>query len=395
MPEISDYSGISGCPITTFLPESVESLIDFLKSHPKRKFRLGAGLTGVSGGAVPFDNEIFIDLSGFTSIEWYDESSGILSVESGVTMMKLRDFARSAGWEFPVIPGSLERATLGGMIACNGGGPMSLKFGKVGNYLLELDVITSTGERVKVGAAPNKTSQGICDKMLWVGSEGTLGIIHRALVRCIPMLPELHYYRIASEELFHLMDSIPSLLKLDPYVLELASSGALKFSSARDEHVVWVAFSKEVELVLSSEFRITKHSSDALTERFSIGYNLQNYKPFVDLDVSFPLKNASSALRRIEELLNQHNLEHVIFGHGGDANYHLHLFFNKDREVWESVVNDFDAIVSSFDGVISGEHGIGRIHKERFLKAHSLWQKEIYLHLKQFTDPYNQLPSLL
>lgn len=102
--EIADYSGLHGTPSDYFSPTSVIQLKDFLKNNPLKSMRIGGGLTGVSGGAVPMSHECFLDLSKLTTIEWYDEDAGIIACEAGGTMHDLLQFAQSKGWDFPVIP---------------------------------------------------------------------------------------------------------------------------------------------------------------------------------------------------------------------------------------------------------------------------------------------------
>ncbi len=393
--EIADYSGLHGTPSDYFSPTSVAQLKDFLKNNPLKVIRIGGGLTGVSGGAVPLSHECFLDLSKLTAIEWYDEDAGIIQCEAGVTMHDLLQFAQSKGWDFPVIPGSLTHATIGGMVACNGGGPRSLKYGKIGNYMLALDILTPTGETIQVGGKATKISQGISDKSIWIGSEGTLGIITSLLIRCTPQVPPLHFKRIACHSLTELMHVIPSLLKLDPSILELASKDALKFTSNVNEHVIWVGFTNPTEILLPASFNITDETPDILEERFNIGHKLQGYKPFIDLDVSFPIKHSTSAVNALSQLLDEHELEHIVFGHAGDGNYHIHVFFDDNRMVWENIQQEFDKIITSHEGFISGEHGIGRIHSERYKRTVSDWNKNIYTALKSCLDPNNQLPSLI
>jgi len=132
MIEIKDHSGLSGYPIEVFTPNNPEELITFLSRNGSSKFRIGAGLSGVSGAAIPKHNEVFIDLSKYKSLEWIDKQEGVFSASAGNTMKEIKTFIESEGWDFPVMPGSLNVATLGGIIACNGGGPYSLKFGKIG-----------------------------------------------------------------------------------------------------------------------------------------------------------------------------------------------------------------------------------------------------------------------
>jgi glycolate oxidase len=391
--KIKDHSGLEIETNQYFNPTNKAELIDFIKANPTKKFRIGAGLTGVSGGAIPVENELYLNVSQLNKIKWKDITTGILEVECGVRMDEIQEFTSNSNWFFPIMPG-MPKATIGGIIACNGGGPLSLKFGKTSNYILGLEILFPTGEVVDFGGTISKNSEGIDFTKLFIGSEGTLGILTKVYLQCIPPLNELNYYRIGFENFENLLKTIPLLKKYDPYLIEAAEKNALKFSSNVNEHVIWVAIEKNQTLTLDPSLSITLHDKEIMKERFEIGHSLQKYKPFIDLDVSFPLLNSTNAILELQDFLNQHEFENIFFGHGGNGNWHIHLFFNDDKLKWEEHKYLFDGIIKKFEGAISGEHGIGRIHKDRFLRIEQDFKKNLYLSFKNQVDPFSQLPSL-
>ena len=393
-PEISDHSGLSGSPVKVFPVRNSKALARFLKQNPGQKFRIGAGLTAIHGAAVPKKNEIFIDMSGFRKLEWFDDEAGIIIAEAGATMKAIRDFAAASGWCMPVLPGSLEKASIGGMIACNGGGPLSLKFGKIAAFVLGMEVVLPSGKSHFSGGYATKISEGIDSKSIWIGSEGTLGIITHVVIRCKATLPEMIYYRFCSGNYFSLLKMVPALVQNDASLIEAAEEAALRFSSGASCHVLWAAFERAPRLSLPDGIQMEVVGPESMEERFQIGYGLQHYKPFLDLDVCFPLKTVVPALMEIRELFNQAALEHIFFGHAGDGNHHIHLFFNEDVAVWKQIAPRFDRLVKKHLGHISGEHGIGKIHASRFRKWMPETAKKMYCSLKQEFDPLSQLPSL-
>ena len=395
MEAIKDHSGLSSIPISVFEPNDISELKSYLTNNSSSKFRIGAGLTGVSGGAVPDQNEIFISLKKFNKISWFDKEAGILVAEAGVTMSQIQEFTNKSDWFFPVIPGSQDEATIGGMIACNGGGPFSLKYGKIDNFVLRLEILTAKGQNIQVGGYSTKISQGINSKGIWIGSEGTLGFICSIVLRCVTPLSKLSYYRIATDKFSNLLKLVPKLLKSNPYLLEIAEKNALRFSSKADEHVLWIATNRGLACDIGKIYRLTKHNKSILDERFNIGYNLQKYKPFIDLDVSFPLRYVNKAILELKNLLVKSEIENIIFGHGGDGNYHIHIFQNNSGLKWGDVQVEFDKIVSNYFGQISGEHGIGKVHKLRLKKMLNNGDKKIYKSLKKALDTDSQLPSLI
>lgn len=389
----ADYSGLSGRPYALFQPKNTRELQDILKANGGSKFRIGGGLSGVSGGAVPFENEIFLETVHFNKIDWYDKNSGIIMVESGVKMSTIADFAENSEWGFEIIPGSKDEATIGGMIACNGGAPMSLKFGKIGAQVLLIEAVLPNGKMIKAGSLSTKKSEGVNIKDIWVGSEGTFGIITKVFLRCTPKLPSLNYYRIEGN-FYKLLEIVPNLLKLDPYIIELANENAMLFSSKVKNSVMWVGMAQIIKQSDFPNYQITSQSKEVIKERFVIGHNLQTYKTFIDLDICFPLKTVKSGLQKLEALLNKNELEHVIFGHAGDGNYHIHVFNNDDNDTLQQVLPAFDQILLENEGVISGEHGIGRVHSKRLSVKSTSEEKAVYTALKKYYDPNNQLPNI-
>ncbi len=395
MIEIKDHSNLSGKPLAIFTPADSEELISFLNSNKDVKYRIGAGLTGVSGAAVPENDEYYIDFSQYKSLYWIDRSEGIFSAAAGNTMSEIKEFTEAEGWSFPVMPGSLQKATLGGMIACNGGGPLSLSFGKIKNFIRSLEIITSEGTVLNLGSRCKKISEGPDFMQLFIGSEGSLGFISKAILSCVKA-PEIVLYRISHISFATLLEAIPVFLAYEPLLLEMAEPDALKFSSGADESVIWLGLRKGTAFDSKNHpfFKILIQTPENIKERFDIGYNLQHYKKFIDLDISFPLLHSASLLTELKSLLNAQNIESSFFGHAGDGNWHIHVFYDEGKQVSEAIISEFDSILMKYEGHISGEHGIGRIHKKRFAKFKDVHYQSIYHAIKSNLDPNNKLPSL-
>ena len=395
MIEIKDYSGLSGIPINVFSPKNSEELISILRANEKSKFRIGAGLSGVSGAAVPKSDEIFIDFSNYKSLEWIDSREGVFSASAGNTMQEIKDFVESEGWSLPVMPGSLKMATLGGMIAFNGGGPNSLKYGKIGSFIRELKIVNATGTKFRFGTESKKISEGPDFTKLFIGSEGTLGFISKATLSCVRM-PEIELFRISHPSFYELTNAISDLLIYDPIYLEMAEPDALQFSSKVNEAVIWLGVEKgtKIDFDRHAKLKIEFREDKEISERFDIGFNLQEYKKFIDLDISFPIRNTTNLLSELKNLLNEYSFESAFFGHAGDGNWHIHVFYDDSNPIPEELIEQFDSILLKYKGHISGEHGIGEIHKKRFIKTMDDFHKELYKSIKLYFDPHFQLPSL-
>lgn len=395
MTEIKDHSGLKGYPFKIFTPLHRQELIDFIKMFPNSKFRIGAGLTGVSAAAVPLKTEIYIDFSNYKSLNWIDKEEGVFSAAAGNTLLEIKNFVELQGWNFPVFPGSMEKATIGGMIACNGGGSFSFRYGKIGNFVRALEVITVNAQLLNFGSVCKKLSEGPDFTKIFIGSEGSLGFLSCAVLQCA-RIPEIELYRIAHSSFFELAGAISNFLQYNPLYLEMAEPDALRFSSGAQESVIWLGLQKgsSFEAKNHINFGITALSADKINERFDIGLNLQQYKKFIDLDISFPLSKSAELLSALKALLNRHGLESAFFGHAGDGNWHIHIFYDDANPFKDEISAAFDELLFSHGGHISGEHGIGRIHKQRFVEFKDNHYKALYLALKAHLDPKNQLPSI-
>lgn len=395
MTEIKDYSGLSGIPISVFAPKNTDELILFLKTNRNVKFRIGGGLSGVSGAAVPEQNEIYIDFRYFKNINWIDKFEGVFFASAGNTLQEIKDFVESEGWDFPVLPGSIKMATLGGMIACNGGGPYSLRYGKIGHFIRGIQVVKVDGTKLKLGSQCKKLSEGPDFTKLFIGSEGTLGFISEAILSCVH-IPQIDLYRISHNSFSLLTEHITDFLQCNPLYLEMADADALRFSSKVNESVIWLGVTKGTKIKSQkiANLKVEMQENSKISERFEIGLNLQFYKKFIDLDISFPVQNTTFLLAELKLFLTNLNLESAFFGHAGDGNWHIHVFYEKSNELKEEFFNEFDKILFKYLGHISGEHGIGKIHKKRFAKFMDTNNKDLYAVVKSHFDPKQQLPSL-
>jgi glycolate oxidase len=395
MMEIRDHSGLSGIPERVFRPSNKNELSDFLLQNPNSRFRIGGGLTGVSGAAVPEKNEIFIDMGNFRDLFWMDENRGIFFSGSGVTMAEIADFTRSAGWFFPVIPGSADRASLGGMIACNGGSALSLEYGKMSSFVMQLDVVLPDGGMFQSGSFCTKVSEGPALHQLLIGSEGTLGFICGAVLRCVRPV-QMEFIRVSHPDFFSLLNILPQLLQLKPLMLEMADADALQFSSGVSESVVWIAFESHSvpELPSLPELVIQKIPEEQLSERFDIGHNIQNRKAFTDLDISFPIEKGPELLLKLRSMFLAAGIESAFFGHAGDGNWHIHAFHagNSPSEL-KNLLSTFDLLLRECGGHLSGEHGIGRIHMTRYRSVTGTSKSRYFSAIKTMFDPGGRLPD--
>ncbi|MGC9515769.1 FAD-binding oxidoreductase, partial [Methanocrinis sp.] len=195
----SDASMVKGMPDCVVRPMStgeVSKVVALASELGVAVTARGAG-TGLAGGAVPLRGGIVLDLSGMDRILEMDLENLLVVVEPGVIQTRLNDALKPHGFFFPPDPGSSAICTIGGLIANNGSGMRCVKYGTTRSYVLDLEVVLADGRTIRTGSRTLKSAAGYDLTRLFIGSEGTLGIITRAVLRVAP-LPKARRLVIAS-----------------------------------------------------------------------------------------------------------------------------------------------------------------------------------------------------
>lgn len=394
MTPIKDYSGLEGTAAKDLSLKSKEEVIKFFETNDSSRVRIGGGLTGVNGAAVPLRDEIYLDTRSLNNAYWFDEDAGILIAECGTTLQSLESFCKSAGWRFPIIPGSLEKATIGGLVAFNGGSSFSHKYGKIENYVLGLEVVLSDGRAVLLGSYNKKVSEGPLHHKSIIGSEGTLCFIHAIIIKCLPLEKKnKRVLRLEADELDSILNLLPSLTRMNCEFIEVADENSMELIGKPQKAVCWV-LGDNLDDLETPGCKLTFHDEEILTERYSIGHAIAKTYNFFDYDISFPLKHTKSILETICSFSAKHKIQTLFFGHAGDGNWHVHLLLDQFTGDLDSFLNELDHQLIPFACQLSGEHGIGRLNKSRFLNRKKEIEFVLYQNLKQVLDPKNILPNL-
>lgn len=422
-----DAQLLEGLPSAVVEPRDSEQVSSILRLANKEGFPViprGAG-TGLSGGSVAVKGGAVLCTRRMDSIE-IDEDNLTALVEPGVVTKRLCDEAAAKGLFYPPDPGSYRVSTIGGNIATNAGGPHALKYGVTRNYVLSLEVVLPTGEVFNTGAATVKCVSGYSLKDLFVGSEGTLGVITRARLRLLPM-PEARYTVLA---VFH--DLMASARAVSEIIAAGVIPAALEFMDRvtvnavedyrgaglprKAEAVLLIetdgnakAAEEEAEKIISlckkAGARV-RHADDP-GEREKIWEArraalpaLARVKPGVKPttlleDVTVPRSRVPEMVAEIKRIAGKYGLVVGVFGHAGDGN--LHPTFLSDqrdagemRRVEKAAGEIFDAALR-LGGTLSGEHGIG-VAKAGFLEKEVGKKGLGVMHaVKRALDPNNVL----
>ncbi|PIU45658.1 MAG: glycolate oxidase subunit GlcD [Ignavibacteriales bacterium CG07_land_8_20_14_0_80_59_12] len=391
---------ISQLPDAVVLPRSVEDVSALLKFANEERFGVvprGSG-SGLSGGSIPGENTIVLVFTGWNRILEIDRANMTMWVEPGVITSQVHKAAEESGLFYPPDPGSMNICTLGGNVAENAGGLRGLKYGVTKNYVMGMEVVLPTGDVPFSGGKSMKDVAGYSLKDWLIGSEGTLGVFTRILLKLVPPPQEARtlaaYYNSvgdAAETVSAIIAAhvVPATLEfLDNTTIRCVeeyanlglpvTAGAMllievdgrKEEVAEDSiQVREIAESHKAKQVLVSK---TVLEADRLkAARRSAFAALARLRPTTILeDVTVPRSEVAVMVESIRRSAAKHGLTIGTFGHAGDGNLHpTCLIDERDTDEVSRAENAFEEIFREairLGGTITGEHGVG-LAKKKFL----------------------------
>jgi glycolate oxidase len=378
----------------------------------------GSG-TGLSGGSVPAADCIVLCTVKMGAILEVDTANLTMTVEPGVTTIQIAEAAEKAGLFYPPDPGSMKISTIGGNVAENSGGLRGLKYGVTRNYVMGMEVVLPDGEVMWLGNKCVKDVAGFSLKDVMIGSEGTLGVITKVLLRLIPkpagkktMVATFDAMDAAAQTVSDIIAAqiIPCTLEfLDRTTIhcveDFAKIGLPLDCEAlllmeTDGHPAAVAeeAAKMEELAKANgakEVRVAKDDAEATqlaTARRSAFSALARLAPTIILeDATVPRSELAHMIRFVAEVAKKYELKIGTFGHMGDGNLHPTFLTDERNEaeihrVHEAFKEIFDEAIR-LGGTITGEHGIGLAKKEFLPKFAGAAQMRVMRELRKALDP--------
>jgi len=379
-----------GCVAFAQTTEQVSAILKLANQTKTPIITRGSG-TGLSGGSLPVPDCIVLCLVKMDRILELDRANLTMLVESGTTTLTISDAATAAGLFYPPDPGSMKISTIGGNVAENSGGLRGLKYGITRNYVMGLEVVLPDGEICWTGNKCVKDVAGYSLRDLFIGSEGTLGVITKVLLRLIPK-PQAKKTMVAT---YAAMDQaaqtvsdiiaaqiIPCTLEfldrttihcVEDYAkvgLPLDCEALLLMETDGHPAAVTAEASKMQELARKNgarEVRVAKDDAEAAklaTARRNAFSALARVAPTTILeDATVPRSELAKMIRFVAGVAQKYKLKIGTFGHMGDGNLHpTFLTDERDKEemhrVEEAVKEIFDEAIR-LGGTITGEHGVG------------------------------------
>lgn len=420
-----DATGIKRTPDIVVFPEKESDISEILKIASRFKIPVtprGGGV-GYSGGSVPLRGGIVMAFSKMNRILKIDEESLFMEVEPGVITSAVINKCEELGFFYPPDPASLKNSTIGGNVSENAGGPRCFKYGVTSDYVLAIEGFLMNGEKVKFGSHSIKDVSGYDIKKLITGSEGTLIVISKIVLRMIPK-PEK---RILISCGFTSMQSgagfIMKLIRLNlsPSVLEFIDETSLTavyeyLQTERKKDINSIVLleidgsSGEIIKKLgqlkrsASESGVveirTADTEEESEELWSIRRNLSTaiskLKPKkINEDIAVPIGRVPDTIDYISGLAGEYDLKIVMFGHLGDGNIHTNIMIDpsdkKETKNSEIVIDKIFRYVISVNGTISGEHGIGLSKKDYLKYQYGNSEIDLFKKIKSVFDPDNLL----
>ena len=378
----------------------------------------GSG-TGLAGGSIPTANSVVLCLSKFDKVLELDRRNLTLLVEPGVATQTIFDLADGAGLIYPPDPGSMKISTIGGNVSCNSGGLRGLKYGVTKDYVMGFEIVLPNGDVTWIGNKCVKDVAGYSLREVFIGSEGTLGIFTKILLRLLPkpaakktLLGVYAKMADAAENVSAIIAHpiIPCTLEfLDRTTIQCvedyAHVGLPREAEAvllmeTDGHPAVVAEEAEIMAMLARkhgaiEVRVAETVAESLrlaTARRSAFAALARVAPTTILeDVTVPRSELAGMVAFIQDLARRHNLRIGVFGHMGDGNLHPTFLTNeKNTEEMHRVEQAFQEIVTETvrrGGTITGEHGVGLAKKKYLPESVGGLNLEVMRQLKRLFDP--------
>lgn len=393
-------------PILALYPENTEQVAEIMKIAYAENLHViprGAA-SGIAGSFVPsVPGALIIDVKRMNKILEIDKENLTATVEAGVVTQDLHMEVEKLGLLYPPDPASMKVSTMGGNVATNAGGPRGVKYGNTLAYVLGLEVVLADGRILKTGNKCVKQSSGYNFSKLFVGSEGTLGIITKVIVKLVPkpestrtMLAIFDRVEDASQAVSNIIAKgiIPARLEMmDNKMIELLEAFR-QTGYPRDAEAVLVIEVDGEAIVLEAQMEKIRQAceetnvrtfqaardakqADELWESRRAAYGVSSRaKPSCMVeDVTVPRTKFPEIIKKIQEISERYNIDTVILAHAGDGNTHpLILTDYKNKEELARVDKALEEIALEglrLGGTLSGEHGIGLLKKNWMRHEHN------------------------
>jgi len=416
-------------PDVVIKPKTAEEISAILTICNKERINVtprGAG-TGLSGGALPHLGGVLLSTERMNSILLIDERNLQVTTEPGVITEVLQNAVKEKNLFYPPDPSSRGSCFIGGNIAENSGGPKAVKYGVVKDYVLNLEVVLPTGEIIWTGANVLKNATGYNLTQLVVGSEGTLGIVTKIVLRLIP-LPKHDLLMLvpfnSAENACAAVSAIfragytPSAMEfmerdaLD-WVSKFLDSSSVQIPAEVQAHLLIEVDGNNMDVLMQDMEGISaivqefgcgeilfaddaQQKAELWKMRRRVGEAVKSHSIYKEEDTVVPRAELPVLLKGVKDIGKKYGFHSVCYGHAGDGNLHVNIIKGDlTDEQWNGSLKDgikeIFLLVKELGGTLSGEHGIGLVQKEYMSIVFDETQLRLMKEIKKIFDPNNIL----
>lgn len=420
--ETEDISILPSVVLKPINPEEVSSILRYCNEHTICVTPSGAR-TGLSGGAIPVHGGVALSMEKFNRILEIDEKNHQVTTEPGVITQVLQDALKEKGLFYPPDPASKGSCFIGGNVSENSGGPKAVKYGVTNEYVLNLEVVLPTGEIIWTGANVLKNATGYNLTQLITGSEGTLAVITKIVLKLIPH-PTHNLLMLApffSAE--KACEAVGAIFRagITPSGLEFMERDALIWTQdflgdtsihigenhaahllievdGFDPDILMNDCTKIMEVLEQFEtdevlFAESQAQKDALWNlRRSVGEAVKSNSIYKEEDTVVPRFALPELLQHVKRIGKNYGFKSVCYGHAGDGNLHVNIIKGDlSDDQWNNelpiAIRELFVEVVRMGGTLSGEHGIGLVQKPYMDIAFSETSLNLMRSIKKVFDP--------
>lgn len=411
-------------PQVVVKPKSAQEISEILCMANREKIPvvpIGAQ-TGLSGGALCVQGGIALATERLNAILQIDENNLQVITEPAVITEVLQNAVAEKGLFYPVDPSSKGSCFIGGNVAENAGGARAVKYGVTKDYVLNLEVVLPTGEIIWTGANTLKNATGYNLTQLMVGSEGTLGIITKIVLKLIPQITQQVLMLVPFYKATQACEAVATIFKagIAPSALEFMERSAIDWSLQFQETAIEIDVQSEAYLLIEldgNDTSILMQEAEKLFEivaQFEIGEPLfadtheqknifwkmrrgiaeavKSHSVYKEEDTVVPRFALPQLLKVVKELGKSFGFQSICYGHAGDGNLHINIIRGQlTEQQWEedlpkAITQLFEATVA-LGGTLSGEHGIGFVQKQYMPIAFDATTLQLMKAIKKVFDP--------
>ena len=403
-------------------PKSTEEVAAIVKLARQNRVPIIArgASSGLAGGTIPESGGIILNLARMDRILEIDTDNVCVTAQAGVVTLQLQQAVEKAGLFYPPDPASSRQSTIGGNVATNAGGPRCLKYGVTRDYVIGLTVVLASGEILKLGGKITKNASGYQLMQLFVGSEGTLGIVTQVTLKLVP-LPRARVTATATfDKLAQASKAVSRIMASGvlPATLELMDGTTINVV----EDFLGIGLPRQAQALLlleqdGGDEAVARNDVERMADvcralgaldvriaasaaerdqlwlaRRSVSPALGRLRPNkLGEDIVVPKSAIPEMIDAVREIAERYRLPIPVFGHAGDGNLHPNILFDlrdadEVRRV-ECAARDIFRAAIRLGGTLSGEHGIGTLKREFLAEAQGDLAVDLSRAIKRLFDP--------